>query len=220
MTSSGISLLVISSISSRVTDFTFGVSEARYELGAHTVNGSTFTSGSTHTVGGAVAVALAEDGTETSQLNGITQAREHVGIVVERRRQLHEHLVLLGRETPLLHAVLVDVFHAVLVDIKPRAKPFRAQHVVEIGDGREILCREPAVERIESHYPLVFILHVCVHESYTWCHELKKRTGERLAEDGDPQVGILRGELVDYGHHHSYVAHGRETNDEDVVCLH
>ena len=36
---------------------TFGVSEARYELGAHTVNGSTFTSGSTHTVGGAVAVA-------------------------------------------------------------------------------------------------------------------------------------------------------------------
>lgn len=36
---------------------TFGVSQAKYELATHTVNGATFTSGSSHTVGGAVSVA-------------------------------------------------------------------------------------------------------------------------------------------------------------------
>ena len=78
-------------------------------------------------------------------LDRIAQFSKHVGIVLERRRLLAEHLVVFCYQLTFAIAMFVDVCHFVSVDVESHSEIVRPDDIVKVGHSSEILCCEPTV---------------------------------------------------------------------------
>ena len=166
-----------------------------------------------------VTTTLWEDGVEV-QLYGETQTLQHVSIVLEGGGLLDELLVIGSCQPVATLAVLVDMCHLVTAEVEAHAQEFRAQHVMQVGNMRELLGGKPAVEGVQSLDAMVLPLQVSLHKADVRGEVLKERTCEAAAQHGHPHVRILTSQGIDYGNGHGDISQGREADDEDVVFLH
>ena len=88
--------------------------------------------------GGEVCALLRKDGGK-GETNGVTEFGKDFGVVVEGGGLLHQFLVLLGAETALALAMLVNMGDLEALQGEAVAKKLRAQHVVEVGYRRGVL---------------------------------------------------------------------------------
>ena len=102
--------------------------------------------------------------------------------------------------------VLVDVGHPVSFDVESHAQVFGAQHVVEVGNGREVLSCQAPVQGVEPPYAVVLVLHVGLHEADVGRQVFKESPGVASAEHCYAHVGVGLGQRVDHGHGHGHVA--------------
>ena len=91
---------------------------------------------------------------------------------------------------------------------------------MQVGNGREMLGREPPVKGVEPPYALVFPVDVGRHEAHVGGQMLEERPGKRAREHGDAHVGILPGQGVDHRHRHGNIAQGGESDDQKVFRFH
>ena len=166
-----------------------------------------------------IATLRTEDGGELRG-DGVAQFGEDIQVVLEGGGLLHQFLVVEVDELLLAFAVLVDMSHLVVAQVEPEAQILRAQYVMKVGHGGELLCRESSEQGVQAFQPFVFLLHVGFHEIDIGSQVLEKRTGEGAAEHCDAQVGIVLCQGIDYGYSHGYIAESREPYDEDMVFLH
>ena len=81
--------------------------------------------------------------------------------------------------------------HMVATQIEPHSQIAGTQYVMQVGNGRELLGSQSAIERIQSFHPMVLMLDVCRHEAHIGCQVLKERTGELSAEHCDTDMRVL-----------------------------
>ena len=128
------------------------------------------------------------------QLHGIAQSFQYLGVVLEGGRLLRQPLVVVGSEQSLAVTVLVDMLHAVTVQVEADAQIVGTEYVVEVGDGGELLGYQPAIERVQSFYAFVLPFDVRFHEANVGCQVLKERLGERPTQHGNAQMWVLPGQ--------------------------
>ena len=137
--------------------------------------------------------AVGKDGFKL-HFHRIAQLGEYVGIVAEWCGLLHELLVLHRRDGTSSGSMLVDMCHFETVDIEPHAQIFRPQHAVQVGDGGEVLCHQPAVKGVQPLHSMVLVLEVSFHKPHVVWHVLEERAREFLAKHRNPDVRILLGQ--------------------------
>ena len=103
-------------------------------------------------------------------------------------------LVGMAYERLARRAVLVDMGHAETVDVEAHAQVIGAQDAVQVGNGSEVLGRQPAVKGVEPLNTVILVLQVGLHESNVLWHVLEQRTRVWAAKHGYPHVGILPGQ--------------------------
>jgi hypothetical protein len=65
--------------------------------------------------------------------------------------------------------MLVDMCHFETVDIEPHAQIFRPQHAVQVGDGGEVLCHQPAVKGVQPLHSIENRLYLkCWIDTVQW----------------------------------------------------
>ena len=104
--------------------------------------------------------------------------------------------------------MLVYVRYFVVGKAKAHAEIIGTKHVVEIGNGGELLGYQPAVEVVKTRDAVVFIINVGSHETNVRGQILKETAGIGTAENVDAQVRILVGQRIHYGYCHCNVADG------------
>ena len=119
---------------------------------------------------------------------------------------LHQLLVLLGAETALALAMLVNMGDLEALQGKAVAKKLRAQHVVEVGYRRGVLGHHTAVEGVETPYTVILAAHIGSHEVHIGSEVLEEGTRHRATYDRDAQLWILRSQRGNDGDRHCYVA--------------
>jgi hypothetical protein len=113
--------------------------------------------------------------------------------------------------------VLVDVLHGIAPEAEPQPQIVGAEHAVEVGDGREVLGRQAAVELVQPLYAVIFFFQVGLHEPHVGGQIVKERAGILPAEHCYAHFGICHGERVDYRHSHGHVTDGRKPYYEYVL---
>ena len=152
--------------------------------------------------------------------DGIAQFAEYLGVVVNRRLYRFQHLVLVLRQPLALGAVLIDVRHLELIEVEPQPQVVRPQHIVQVGDGREVLGQQSAVECVQAFDAPVFALDVGFHKAHVRRQVLKERTRKRPRQHRDAQVRVLRGQRINHRNGHGDIADGREADDENMLSFH
>ena len=128
------------------------------------------------------------------QFDGIAQLRQYIGIVLEHGGLLFEHLARRLDQLSLTMTVLVDMSNLVASHVEAETQVFRAQHVVEIGHGSEMLSGEPSEKGVKAFHSMVLCLQVGFHKPHVGSQVLEKRTRKLAAQHGDAQVRILLSE--------------------------
>ena len=133
---------------------------------------------------------------------------------------LHQLLILLGAETALALAMLVNMGDLEALQGEAMAKKLRAQHVVEVGYRRGVLGHHTAVEGVETPHTVILAAHIGSHEVHIGSEVLEEGTRHRATYDRDAQLWILRSQRGNDGNRHCYVAQGGEADYDDMVGLH
>ena len=81
-------------------------------------------------------------------LYGIAQLGKNVGIVLESRRQRHQPFVCLCHQFLAFVAVFVDMFHPITPKVEPQSQIARAQHIVQVGHGSDVLSNDALVQLV------------------------------------------------------------------------
>lgn len=116
--------------------------------------------------------------------------------------------------------MLVDVLHLYMVgetDVEPCSDILCTQHIVEIGDGSEVLRHQPPVELVESVHPLVLAIDVGLHEEEVRREVLKERPRKGTAEDRKSHIRVLLCRRHHYWHGHGHIAYCRQSYYENVL---
>ena len=89
---------------------------------------------------------------------GVPQLAEYLAIVLDGRGLLFQDLVVLRHQSAFAHAVLVDMLYPETPEIEAQTQIVRPQYVVKVGNSREMLRRQTAIERVEPLHTMVLIL--------------------------------------------------------------
>ena len=116
--------------------------------------------------------------------------------------------------------MLVDMSHFVEVDVEPHTQIVRPQHVVQVGNSREMLGCKPPVQCVQSLDATILTLDVGLHEADIGSKVLKESLCYGPAQNRYAHMGILVCKRVHYGHSHGHVTQCREPYDKDVFGFH
>ena len=137
---------------------------------------------------------LRKDGAEVRHIHRIAQALKHFKIVLKRGGQLFLDLVLKGNQVPAVLAMLVDMLHPIAAQIETHTEIFGAQHVVQVGNLRELFGYQSAIERVEALDAVILHLQVGLHEVDIGSQVVEQRTGITSTQHRDAYVWILCGQ--------------------------
>ena len=91
---------------------------------------------------------------------------------------------------------------------------------MEVGNLRELLGHQSAIEGVQAFHARVFSLEVGFHETDIRSQIIKEGTCEPLAQHGDTDIWVLVGQCPYHRHNHCHITQCGESYNEYMLLLH